>query len=66
MTQSKKPTSKKFKLQIIFEVSQNWIEDGFNLNKERLSQIQNFFEEDLLPYARPGEETKAIIKVIKG
>lgn len=46
------------------EVSDNWVNDGFN-PQNRIEQIQQFFEEDLLPFAHAGVETKANVKVSK-
>ena len=57
--------TKKFKISIELEVTQNWVEDGFELDQERLEQIQILLEENLLPYAIAGIEVKANIKAKK-
>lgn len=55
---------KTYKVTIDFKVSQDWIDDGFNLLEDaRKEQIRQFFEEEIIPYAHAGIETKAKVKV---
>lgn len=51
---------KKWKIQLTVEVSENWVEDGFDLNEsEREEQIKEAFA-NMLPYAY-GHEVKVEI-----
>lgn len=48
-----------FKIELTFSVSENWIEDGFDLTDERqIERIKRFFEDEMLSYAMSGIETK--------
>lgn len=47
---------KKFILTIEMEVSENWVEDGFNpLSKETKESIENVLSDNLLTYSYPNE-----------
>lgn len=47
---------KTWKVTLELSVSDNWLEDGFDLTEEeRKEQITEFFEEQLLPYSYTNE-----------
>lgn len=51
----------KWKMQIELEVSENWVEDGFNMSDEwRIEKLKEHFTSDQLPYAYDHE---VIVKV---
>lgn len=47
---------KTWKIELELSVSDNWLEDGFDLTEEeRKEQITEFFEGQLLPYSYTNE-----------
>jgi len=55
----------KWKLEIELTVSDNWVEDGFNMSDQwRIEKLQEHFQSDQLPFAY-GHEVKAEVKITK-
>lgn len=53
----------KWKIEIELEVSDNWIEDGFNMSdKFRLDMLEEHFQSDQLPYSY-GHEVVAKVTI---
>jgi len=54
---------KTWKFTVTLKVNECWVEDGFNLSN-RINELKQYFEEQLIPYATEGEIT-AEIKITK-
>ena len=58
--------SVKYQYTVELEVDQIWIDDGFEGDsKDRLDQVREFFECEMIPYAVGGTEMKAKVTCIK-
>lgn len=44
-----------WQLKITLKVSDNWIEDGFDLNPAWLNTLKEYFEQEMLPFSNEGE-----------
>lgn len=55
---------KSYKITVTLQVDQVWIEDGFDPTGEnRVDEIREFFEAQMLPYANAGVEMIAKVEV---